>query len=96
MGATEQTVRRTFLLVGAIVALVGAATGLVLGVGLCWAQQQFGFVSMGMATSVVDAYPVKMQVSDIVFTCASIILITLAVSIRPALNASKLDLRENL
>ncbi|WP_426058220.1 ABC transporter permease [Hymenobacter sp. B1770] len=96
MGATEQTVRRTFLLVGAIVALVGAATGLVLGVALCWAQQQFGFVSMGMATSVVDAYPVKMQLSDLIFTCASIIFITLAVSIRPALNASKLDLRENL
>ncbi|OGX88340.1 ABC transporter permease [Hymenobacter glacialis] len=96
MGATEKTVRQTFLLVGAIVALVGAATGLVLGVTLCWLQQYFGFVSMGMATSVVDAYPVKMQVSDIVFTCLSIILITLAVSIRPALNASKLDLRENL
>ncbi|GAB3313742.1 FtsX-like permease family protein [Hymenobacter humi] len=96
MGATEKTVRQTFLLVGAIVALVGAATGLVFGVALCWLQQRFGFVSMGMATSVVDAYPVKMQLTDLIFTCASIILITLAVSIRPALNASKLDLRENL
>jgi lipoprotein-releasing system permease protein len=51
---------------------------------------------MGMATSVVDAYPVKMQASDIVFTCLAIIFITLAVSIRPALNASRLDLRDNL
>jgi len=96
MGASQKTVQRTFLLVGAIVALVGAATGLVLGVSLCWAQQRFGFVSMGMATSVVDAYPVKMQGSDLVFTCLSIILITLAVSIRPALNAGALDVRENL
>ncbi|MBD2723383.1 ABC transporter permease [Hymenobacter armeniacus] len=96
MGANQKTVRRTFLYVGAIVALVGAATGLVLGVTLCWLQQRFGFVSMGMATSVVDAYPVKMQASDIIFTCMSIILITLAVSIRPALNASRLDVRENL
>ena len=96
MGASQQTVRRTFLLVGAIVAFVGAAVGLVSGVALCWAQQRFGFVSMGMATSVVDAYPVKMQVSDLVFTCLSIIIITLAVSIRPALNAGNLDLRESL
>ncbi|HEX8328740.1 MAG TPA: FtsX-like permease family protein [Hymenobacter sp.] len=96
MGASQTTVRRTFLFVGAIVALVGAATGLVFGVSLCWLQQRFGFVSMGMATSVVDAYPVKMQASDVFFTCMSIILITLAVSIRPALNASKLDVRENL
>ena len=96
MGANQIMVRNTFLLVGAIVALVGAATGLVLGVALCWAQQRFGLVSMGMATSVVDSYPVKMKVSDLVFTCLSIILITLAVSIRPALNASRLDVRENL
>ena len=96
MGANQKMVRNTFLLVGAIVALVGAAVGLVFGVGLCWLQQRFGLVSMGMATSVVDSYPVKMQVSDLVFTCLSIILITLAVSIRPALNASRLDLRENL
>ena len=96
MGASQQTVRRTFLLVGAIVAFVGATVGLVSGVALCWAQQRFGFVSMGMATSVVDAYPVKIQVSNLVFTCLSIIIITLAVSIRPALNAGNLDLRESL
>ena len=96
MGASREKIRNTFLLVGAIVAFVGAIVGLIAGVSLCWLQQRFGFVSMGMATSVVDAYPVKMQVSDIVFTCASIIFITLAVSIRPALNASRLDLRESL
>ena len=96
MGSNQKMVRNTFLLVGAIVAFVGAAVGLVLGVGLCWLQQRFGFVSMGMATSVVDAYPVKMKLSDLVFTCLSIIFITLAVSIRPALNASSLDVRENL
>jgi lipoprotein-releasing system permease protein len=96
MGANRRMVRRTFLLVGTIVALVGAGVGLVLGVGICWAQQQFGFVSMGMATSVVDAYPVKMQLSDIVLTCLAIILITLAVSVRPAINAGNLEVRENL
>ncbi len=96
MGATETTVRRTFLLVGAIVALVGASTGLVLGVTICWIQQTFHVVSMGMATSVVDSYPVKMQASDIAFICVAIVLITLAVSIRPALNAGRLEIRDNL
>jgi len=96
MGASQQAIRRTFLLVGAIVAFVGAAFGLVFGVSICFLQQQFGLVSMGMATSVVDSYPVKMQLSDIVFTCVAIIIITLAVSIRPAMNASTLEVRENL
>jgi lipoprotein-releasing system permease protein len=96
MGATEQTVRRSFLLVGAIVALVGALSGLVLGVTICWVQETFHLVSMGMATSIVDSYPVKMQASDIFFICLAIIAITLAVSIRPALNAGRMDVKENL
>ncbi|WP_089332212.1 FtsX-like permease family protein [Hymenobacter mucosus] len=96
MGASSRNVRNIFLFEGAIVALVGAFTGLVLGVSLCWAQQTFGLVSMGMATSVVDSYPVKMKFSDIVLTSVAIIVITIAVSIRPALNASQLDVRENL
>ncbi|TGE15048.1 ABC transporter permease [Hymenobacter elongatus] len=96
MGATSRMVRNIFLLEGAIVAQVGAITGLVIGVSICWLQQTFHIVSMGMATSVVDSYPVKMQLSDIILTGVAIIIITISVSIRPALNASRLDLRENL
>ncbi|MGY2130697.1 FtsX-like permease family protein [Hymenobacter sp. HD11105] len=96
MGATSRIVRNVFLLEGAIVAFVGAIVGLALGMGICWLQQTFGLVSMGMATSVVDSYPVKMQSSDIVLTSMAIIIITIAVSIRPALNASRIDVRENL
>jgi lipoprotein-releasing system permease protein len=96
IGATEQIVRQSFLLVGAIVALVGAVVGLALGIGVCWVQQTFHVVSMGMATSVVDSYPVKMQASDIFFIALAIISITLAVSIRPALNAGRMQIRENL
>ncbi|WP_426489771.1 FtsX-like permease family protein [Hymenobacter sp. 102] len=96
VGASSRTIRNIFLLEGAIVAQVGAVTGLVLGVGICWLQQTFHIVSMGMATSVVDSYPVKMQLSDIVLTGIAIVVITISVSIRPALNAASLDLRENL
>nr|WP_246455334.1 FtsX-like permease family protein [Hymenobacter citatus] len=96
MGATTQLVRNIFLLEGAIVAMVGAITGLVLGVSICWLQQTFHLVSMGMATAVVDSYPVKMQATDIVLTGLAIIVITISVSIRPALNAARLDVRDNL
>ncbi|UOR04650.1 FtsX-like permease family protein [Hymenobacter aerilatus] len=96
MGATTQLIRNIFLLEGAIVAMVGAITGLVLGVGICWLQQTFHLVSMGMATAVVDSYPVQMQAMDIVLTGLAIIVITVSVSIRPALNAARLDVRDNL
>jgi lipoprotein-releasing system permease protein len=96
MGATAATVRRIFLTEGAIIAFTGALTGMALGLFICWMQQTFGLVSMGMATSVVDSYPVKIQLSDVVLTGASIVLITMLVSVRPAYKAADLSVLENL
>lgn len=96
MGATAKTIRNIFLFEGALVALIGAAYGLTLGMLVCNLQQTFGIISMGMATSVVEAYPVKMQVEDFVFTGIAIIVITLLVSIRPANRAAAMSVTENI
>lgn len=97
MGASPTVIRNIFLTEGAIVAFSGALTGLVLGVGICWAQKNFGLVSMGsMAGGAEQAYPVKMLWTDVVLTTLAIIVITLIVSIRPARQAAALDIRDNL
>ena len=92
LGATPNLIRKIFLAEGAIVAFVGAFVGLFLGVSLCWLQMQFGFISMGMASSLVDAYPVKLIWGDIFFTGVVIVIITLAVSYIPARRAAEAGL----
>jgi len=96
LGADGSTIRNVFLLEGAIVAFTGAIVGLTLGGLICWAQQTFGLVSMGMATSVVEAYPVLMRPTDFLLTGVAIIFITLIVSIRPARKAAALAIRDHL
>ncbi len=96
MGATATTIRNIFLFEGALVAFIGAAYGLSMGMLVCNLQQTFGLVSMGMATSVVDSYPVKMEVEDFVLTGVAIIVITLLVSIRPARKAAAMSVTENI
>jgi lipoprotein-releasing system permease protein len=96
MGATSQTIRNIYLMEGALVAFIGAAYGLSMGMLVCNLQQTFGLVSMGMATSVVDSYPVKMNVNDFILTGAAIVVITLLVSIRPARKAAAMSVTENL
>jgi lipoprotein-releasing system permease protein len=96
MGATPLLIRNIFLAEGAIVAFIGAGTGLLLGLLICWIQQTFGLISMGMATALVDAYPVKMQLADFLLTGIAIILITLLVSIRPALSAAAVEPKSTL
>lgn len=92
LGATPAMIRKIFLAEGAIVAFSGATVGLIMGIGLCWMQMQYGFISMGMTTSLVDAYPVKLIWGDIFFTGAIIVIITLAVSYIPARRAAETGL----
>jgi lipoprotein-releasing system permease protein len=88
LGATTKTIRNIFLLEGQLIAFTGAAIGLLLGFGICYIQEKYGYFKMGMNTSVVDAYPVEMQVWDFVAVSAVVIVLTFFASIKPALNAS--------
>ncbi|WP_221393932.1 FtsX-like permease family protein [Dyadobacter sp. NIV53] len=92
LGATPALIRKIFLAEGAIVAFSGASVGLLCGITLCWLQMQYGFISMGMESSLVDAYPVKLIWSDIFFTGTIIVMITLAVSYIPARRAAETGL----
>ena len=89
MGGTKKLIRSIYLKEGAIIAFSGALVGLVLGFLICWVQDNYGLVSLGVTSSVVDAYPVKMQWTDFLYTSVSVVIITIIASYRPALIASK-------
>ena len=87
MGATTKQVRAIFLEEGAIISISGAFFGLVLGYILCWLQQEVGLVGMGLQTSVVNFYPIKMEWQDFASTSLTIVIITILASLRPAIMA---------
>ncbi|MFQ3574983.1 MAG: ABC transporter permease [Cytophagales bacterium] len=88
LGASSSMIQNLFIGVGVFVALSGASFGIFLGLTLCWVQQTFGLVSMGMQTSVIDAYPVTIYVSDIVLSFATISIISILASISPSKKAT--------
>lgn len=78
LGATPDDVRRMFVLEGNMISFFGALIGIVIGVVLCWVQQQYGLISMGRSEGsfIVEYYPVVVRLWDIVL----IFLTVLAVS----------------
>lgn len=64
MGVTDGFIRQVFFLEGMLIVVVGTATGLLVGVGLCGLQLWTGFVAL--QNSVVEAYPVQVLWSDLV------------------------------
>lgn len=89
LGASKKVVRLVFLSVGMIISFAGATLGLTLGLMISGLQQKYGFVSMGMQSALMTAYPVIISVSDILITAFSIIFITLLATIQPALLSTK-------
>ncbi|MEM9324562.1 MAG: FtsX-like permease family protein [Bacteroidota bacterium] len=88
-GAPQDLIRRIFVSQGTIVAFTGAFTGLLLGLAISYGQQQFGFISMGMQSAIMEAYPVKVELWDVLFTCVAIIVVTFFASFQPARLAAK-------
>ena len=91
LGARTEFVRSIFTGEGALIGTLGAVLGLVIGVGVCWAQQQFGLIEMPGTTFVVRYYPVEMKLTDILLIIAAMAVVTTAITqltvrtmIRPA------------
>jgi ABC-type lipoprotein release transport system permease subunit len=82
MGASDSLVRRIFRLEGWLVSLVGIVIGLVLGVALVLLQQQLGLVPMP-GNFIVDAYPVVLRASDLLWTVAGVALIGYLMALLP-------------
>lgn len=91
MGASDRLIRSIFLKQGALIAISGASIGLILGYFVCWMQEIFGLVSLGISSAVVDAYPVKIVWSDFLWISLAVIAITMVASWRPAWIASQVD-----
>jgi lipoprotein-releasing system permease protein len=96
LGASERLIRSIFWFEGGIISLTGATIGLLLGFAICSIQINFGVISMGMQTSVVNAYPVKMQYLDFLYTAICVIIITILASYRPASIASRTQMTPHL
>ena len=77
MGADNRLINRIFLFEGWMISLLGAVIGVVVGIGLCFLQQQFGLIKLGetAGTFIVDAYPVEIDWQDVLIVLLTVFTI---------------------
>lgn len=76
LGAGDRQIVRIFLFEGRMISLFGALAGVILGLLLCWLQQEYGLISLGDSGSfVVDAYPVSVHASDVIIVFVTVLLV---------------------
>ncbi len=77
IGASDKQIVRIFLFEGRMISVMGAIIGIVIGLLLCWLQQQYGIVRLGQSEGsfIVDAYPVSVHPWDIIFIFLTVIAV---------------------
>ena len=77
LGATERQIMHVFLFEGRLISAIGAVIGVLVGLLLCWVQQQYGIVRLGSSEGsfVVDAYPVSVHPWDIVLVFFTVLAV---------------------
>lgn len=82
LGADDRLIRRTFVLEGWLISMVGMVAGLILGIAFALLQQRFGFIKMP-GNYLLSAYPVILQWKDILISAAVIAAIGYIIALIP-------------
>ena len=77
LGASDSQISRIFLFEGRLISAIGAIFGILIGLLLCWLQQQFGLVRLGSTEGnfVVDAYPVSVHPLDVILIFVTVLAV---------------------
>ena len=81
LGLDNQSIRKVFTYKSMLGVLSGSFFGLLFGFSLAYLQQEFGFVKMGAGSFVIDAYPVKILLKDLIFIQIIVLLIGFVASL---------------
>ena len=90
MGMTKKKIKRIFRNQGLYIGLIGSGIGGLIGLLITFAQQEFSLIKLS-SSFIIDAYPVAIQVSDIVLVLLGTMTLCLLASWYPALRASNVE-----
>jgi lipoprotein-releasing system permease protein len=90
MGATQQSIRKIFLLKGCLIGVVGTIAGVVLGLLVCGLISQYQF-KLPDGVFLISTVPVRIYLGNFLLVGFASFIVCLLASVYPARQAAKLD-----
>lgn len=77
LGTPQPDITRIFLYEGRLITFIGATTGILSGILICLAQQQWGWLKLGQTAGafIVDSYPVSIYATDLIIIYTTVMLV---------------------
>ncbi len=89
LGADQNLIKKIFLSEGLLLAIIGAAAGIILALALCFLQIKFKIIKLSGSSFLIDYFPVKLILSDFLITIATAVVISFTAAWFPAKKASR-------
>ena len=96
LGIKKTTIRNAFVLQGALIGIIGTTLGISLGVLISYVQQETGLVKINLPNSLINAYPVKINISDLTSITLIVLIISTVASIFPSIITSSNKIFRNI
>ena len=88
LGIKKKTVKYAFIFQGVLIGITGIIIGLFFGIIISLIQQETGFVKINLPNSIINAYPIKVKMIDIVLITSIVLIISTIASIFPSIITS--------
>jgi lipoprotein-releasing system permease protein len=89
MGADKGMILKIFLSEGLLLAGIGAVTGILLALIICFIQIKFKLIKLQGGSFLIDYFPIKLQASDFLLVASTVVVISFLASWFPASKAAK-------
>jgi lipoprotein-releasing system permease protein len=95
MGGSRSLIQKIFLSEGLLLGLIGAGSGILIALLLCFLQVKFHLIKLQGGSFLIDYFPVKVIATDILLVTSTALAIAFLASWLPAYKASRqpIDLR---
>jgi lipoprotein-releasing system permease protein len=89
LGADKGLIKKIFLSEGLLLALIGLVTGILLAITICVLQTKFKLIKLQGNSFLIDYFPVKLVVTDILLVMLTVLLIAFIAAWLPAKKAAR-------
>lgn len=88
MGAAKKMILKIFLSEGLLLAAIGAVSGIILSLIICFLQLKFKLIKIQGGSFLIDYFPVKLEMADFILVAVTVSIIAFLASWFPARKAS--------
>ena len=93
IGASNKFISRIYLFEGLLIGTIGTVLGLIIGVGLSLGQQTFKWLKID-GNYIIDAIPVIINSSEVIFVCIFSLFLSVLATIFPVKKANQLNISQ--